>query len=321
MKRVLVTGSGGFIGSTLVKRLLTNGVEVLGIDNFTNSYDPMEKIGRTEKLKELEGFEFLRGDLASTDLHGALKGVSTVFHLAGRAGVRSSFDLYDSYVHDNIVATTQLLRAMSDQSQPMRLVYASSSSIYGNAQRPFLEVLDPAPVSPYGKTKLAAENLVLGATSNRISTVALRYFTVYGPEQRPDMGFRKFITSALLGREIEIYGDGSQSRDFTFVDDIVTATIAAGESNVSGMAINVGGGSTVTLLGVMKIISNLLGAPLRLSFGDFARGDVMHTGADLSRAQRYLHFAPATSLEEGLAREFQWLEQRISRDIPVEVLR
>lgn len=320
MKQVLVTGAAGFIGSHLTRQLVSKGINVIGIDNFTDSYDPTEKVSRAAALEPLSGFEFVRGDLATMDLHSCLRGVDTVFHLAGRAGVRSSFDLYPSYVHDNIVATTQLVRAISDQGRFMRLVYASSSSIYGDSPRPFLESYNPAPVSPYGKTKLAAEGLVLGATSDRISTVALRYFTVYGPEQRPDMGIRKFITSALLNREIEVYGDGSQSRDFTYVGDIARATIAAGEADVSGLAINIGGGSTVTLLQVMDIIAKLRGAPLHLSFGDFARGDVMHTGADLTRASQYLDFRSMVTFDQGVALEYAWLEKKISDMRTMEVV-
>lgn len=320
MKRVLVTGAAGFIGSHLSHALVERGIEVVCIDDFTDSYDPTEKLIRASRLADLSSVEFVRGDLASMDIHSHLKSVDTVFHLAGRAGVRSSFSSYPSYVHDNIVATTQLVRAITDVARPIRLVYASSSSVYGDAPRPFKETMDTAPISPYGKSKLASESLVLGAKSEKVSVVALRYFTVYGPEQRPDMGIRKFIIQALLNQEIEIYGDGRQSRDFTYVGDIVDATIRAGMADVSGIAINIGGGSTVTLLEVMDVIARLRGKELRLHFGAFAQGDVMHTGADLTRAKYYLDFCSGTSFSEGVAREYAWLEKKLSDVGALEVV-
>ncbi len=314
MQKAMVTGAAGFIGSHLTRLLVSSGVQVVGVDNFTDSYDPAEKLFRANSLSALRNFTFHKLDVADDGIRDLLDGVDTVFHLAGRAGVRSSFDQYPAYVHDNVTATKSLISALKGVNRPTRLVYASSSSVYGNAPTPFREDFEPSPISPYGQTKLEAEKLVLEADGGDISSVALRYFTVYGPEQRPDMGMRKFITAALQDAEIDIFGDGTQSRDFTYVQDIVRATFAAGERDVSGIAINVGGGSTVTLLEVMKMLSALKGGPLRIRFGAFARGDVMHTGADLSRSSSLLGYRAQVGFFDGLAAEYHWLQKRLRAD-------
>jgi UDP-glucuronate 4-epimerase len=304
----VVTGAAGFIGSHLCDQLLERAWTVTGIDGFTDSYDPGEKLARAAALVRRPGFSLVTGHLTELPLRRHLAGADVVFHLAGRAGVRSSFALQEKYSNDNVVSTQRLLDASRAAGSVRRVVYASSSSVYGDAPLPFREDAEPAPVSPYGLTKLQAEQLCLQAGDDEMEAVALRYFTVYGPGQRPDMGLRIFAEAALRGEPLTVFGDGSQSRDFTYVDDIVEATIRAASAPVAGLAVNVGGGSTVTLLQTLQLIEELVARPLDLRFERFAPGDVRHTGADLGRARSLLGFAPATRLREGLAAEISWLQ-------------
>ncbi len=286
----VVTGAAGFIGGHLCDVLLERGWTVTGIDGFTDSYHPAEKLARASALVRRPGFSLVTGHLTELPLGRHLADADVVFHLAGRAGVRSSFALQDQYYNDNVVST--------------------SSSVYGNAPLPFREDAVPAPVSPYGLTKLQAEELCLQASDVAMETVALRYFTVYGPGQRPDMGLRIFAEAALGGEPVTVFGDGGQSRDFTYVCDIVEATIRAASAPVAGLAINVGGGSTVTLMQTLTLIGDLVGRPLDIRFAPFAPGDVHHTGADLNLARQLLGFTPETSLSDGLAAEISWLLDR-----------
>ncbi len=302
-----VTGAAGFIGSHLSSQLLARGWTVVGIDGFTDSYQPAEKFARAAHLVRRPGFSLVTGHLTELPLEESLHGVDVVFHLAGRAGVRSSFNLHDRYVKDNVTSTEMLLEACRTVGSVRRVVYASSSSVYGDAPLPFHEDMPTAPVSPYGQTKLDAEKRCLSSSDHSLECVALRYFTVYGPGQRPDMGLRIFIEAALRREPLAVFGDGSQSRDFTFVDDIVDATIRAASAPAAGLAINVGGGSRVTLLETLDLIGRLVGAPVQVVFQPFARGDVRHTGADLSRARDLLGSVPSTSFEDGLAAEVAWL--------------
>ncbi|MDA8276945.1 MAG: NAD-dependent epimerase/dehydratase family protein [Actinomycetota bacterium] len=318
MKRVMVTGAAGFIGSHLCDVLLEGGVSIVGVDGFTDSYDPVEKRDRAKLLSSNPNFELIEADLAIVDLDRYLGRVDTIFHLAGRAGVRSSFSDFDKYQSDNIVATKRLIQTIKRVNPEIRLVAASSSSVYGDAPLPFSEVGTTDPVSPYGWSKLEAESTVLDAAQEGLSTIALRYFTVYGPRQRPDMGFRKFIKAALSNQPIEIYGDGSQSRDFTYVRDIVEATIAAAKARESGLALNVGGGSIVTIARVLELIEEQLGRGIEVNYGPFAKGDVMHTGADLSLAKEILGYQPRYSIEEGIAAQFSFFKG-VYRDLGQKV--
>lgn len=306
----LVTGAAGFIGSRLCTHLLDQGHEVVGVDGFTDSYDPAEKLARAASLATRPEFTLVSGHLADLPLERVLSGVEVIYHLAGRAGVRASFDRGADYRRDNVDSTAALLEAARRAPSVRRLVYASSSSVYGNADVPFREDGHTLPVSPYGETKLEAERLCLDANGDELETVALRYFTVYGPGQRPDMGLRIFAEAALAGRPLRVFGDGSQSRDFTYVDDIVRATHAAASTPTSGVAINVGGGSRVTLIDTLELLSRIVARPINVRFESFAPGDALHTGADLRRAEKLLSFTPSTSLEVGLQAEVDWIKRR-----------
>lgn len=305
----VVTGAAGFIGSRLCETLLDSGCRVIGIDAFTDSYDPAEKMIRAARLVDRPAFSLVCGHLLEVSLVEELAAADVVFHLAARAGVRLSFALEKRYRRDNVESTQRLLHACR-MAGVRRLVYASSSSVYGEADPPFQESAATHPVSPYGRTKLEAERECLAASGAELEMVALRYFTVYGPGQRPDMGLRLFADAALTGRPIHLLGDGTQSRDFTFVDDAVSATIKAGWAPVNGLAINVGGGSQVTLLEVFDLLRSLVGRQLDIRREEFAAGDVHHTGADLSRARDLLGYTPATGFAEGYAREVDWLRSR-----------
>jgi UDP-glucuronate 4-epimerase len=310
ISKCLVTGAAGFIGSRLCAHLLDEGHEVVGVDGFTDSYDPAEKLARAAAMTARRGFTLVPGHLADLPLERVLDGAEVVYHLAGRAGVRASFARESDYRLDNVVSTKALVEGARRSPSVRRLVYASSSSVYGNAAVPFREDRDTLPVSPYGWTKLEAERLCLAADGPDLETVALRYFTVYGPGQRPDMGLRIFAETALEGGRLRVFGDGSQSRDFTYVEDIVRATYRAASAPVSGIAINVGGGSRVTLIETLELLSRILARPLNTRFEHFAPGDALHTSADLTRARELLGFEPAVSLAKGLTAEVEWIRDR-----------
>lgn len=312
--RFLVTGCAGFIGSTLTDSLLADGHDVVGIDCFTSYYDPARKQANIEQSMCHDRFQLHRIDIAHDDLRASLDGVDGVFHLAAQAGVRASWGSeFATYTDCNVLATQRLLEAIADRGKhgtPMpRVVYASSSSIYGNAMhKPTREDALPAPVSPYGVTKLAAEHLCGTYHHNSgINAVSLRYFTVYGERQRPDMAFNRFIRAALTHAPITIYGDGHQSRDFTYVGDIVRANRAAMDASVPYGVYNIGGGSTVTVREVLETIADITGNNLDVTYADVQRGDVRHTSADTSAAQRDLGFSPAIPLQQGLEREVAWM--------------
>ncbi|MHB8295183.1 MAG: NAD-dependent epimerase/dehydratase family protein [Acidimicrobiales bacterium] len=312
----MITGAAGFIGSNLSRRLLGLGSEVVGIDCFTDSYDPSEKLSRAAGLAMHPAYTHVAGDLVDLPLAAHLEGATAVFHLAGRPGVRPSFDIEDRYRHDNVEATHRLLDACQQVSSVERLVYASSSSVYGDADLPLREDGAIAPISPYGRTKAEAESACIAANGELLATVALRYFTVYGPGQRPDMAFRRFCEAAVTEQPIELLGDGSQSRDFTFIDDVVDATLKA-LGAPAGAVINVGGGTRVTLSGVLDHIERLVGPPLRVDRRAAGRGDVKHTLASQERAREWLGFQARVPLEEGLSRELDWVRERLRGAAPL----
>ena len=307
--KALVTGVAGFIGSTLAARLLDEGADVVGIDCFTDYYPRPVKERNLVPLAGQPRFRFVETSIQDADL-GALLGDRThVFHLAAQAGVRKSWGRdFAVYTTNNIEATQQLLEACVGRRLE-RLVYASSSSVYGdNVSIPMREDALPQPVSPYGVSKLAAEQLCyLYHVNYGVPVVSLRYFTVYGPRQRPDMGFHRFLRAAALGEPITVYGDGEQTRDFTYVDDIVRANLAAAVRGRAGGVYNIGGGSRVSVNQVLEMVGRISGRPPRIVVDPAQKGDMRHTYADTSRARAELDFTPRVGLEEGLAAEYAWL--------------
>ena len=311
--RCVITGAAGFVGSSIADRLLAEGHEVVGVDCFIDYYPRGQKEQNLEQAREHNAFSFIEGNLLELDLDTLLEGADVVFHQAAQAGVRASWgNEFSIYTDNNIFATQRLLESARN-SRLKRFIYASSSSIYGHAESfPTVEDTVPKPVSPYGVSKLAAEHLcVLYAKEFNVPTVNLRYFTVYGPRQRPDMAFRKAITASLTGEEFQVYGDGEQSRDFTFIEDIVQANISAIECPEMGAVCNVGGGSRVTLNEVLQMIESVTGAPLKKEYQERQEGDARHTSASIERAKKLLSYRPKVGLAEGLKSEAQWLESKL----------
>lgn len=307
--KALVTGAAGFIGSHLTEALLAKGWEVTGLDCFTDYYPRAIKEANLDAVRGRPGFHFVESTVQHADLPALLEGKTHVFHLAAQAGVRKSWGRdFRTYTDNNVDASQKLLEACV--GRPLhRFVYASSSSLYGdNVAMPMRETALPQPVSPYGVTKLAAEQLCyLYFVNHAVPTTALRYFTVYGPRQRPDMAFHRFIRASLDGTPLILYGDGQQTRDFTYVADAVAATIAAGERGVPGRAYNVGGGSRVSMNDVIEIIGRVAGKPLDVRREPAQKGDMRDTYADTSLARADLGFAPSVTLEQGIESEYRWL--------------
>ncbi|MBX9256546.1 NAD-dependent epimerase/dehydratase family protein [Desmonostoc muscorum CCALA 125] len=312
MGKIIVTGVAGFIGSHLTETLLQQGEEVIGIDEFNDYYDPMLKYKNIAQLNRTPGFTLIEGDIQFLDWHKLLAGVDVVYHQAAQAGVRASWGKgFGSYTERNINATQVLLEAAKDAKNLKRLVFASSSSVYGDAETlPTHEGICPHPVSPYGITKLAAEFLCgLYHKNFGVPSVSLRYFTVYGPRQRPDMAFHKFFKSILQDEAIPIYGDGQQTREFTFVSDIIAANLAAAIApEAVGEIFNIGGGSRVVLAEVLDTIEQIVGKPIKRNHIEKAMGDARHTAADISKAQKILGYQPQVSLREGLIQEWEWVK-------------
>jgi UDP-glucose 4-epimerase len=311
---VLVTGAAGFIGSHVVERLLADGKTVRGVDAFIDYYPRADKERNLGAALMHGSFDFVEADLAVADLTPLLDGVTSVCHLAAQAGVRASWgSTFSMYIDCNVLSSQRLLEAVKERDVS-KFVYASSSSVYGETtDLPMRENGLTCPVSPYGVTKLAAEHLaVLYHRNYGVPTVSLRYFTVYGPRQRPDMAFNRFIRAGLLNEPITIFGDGRQTRDFTYIADTVAATVAALESGPDGSVMNVGGGSRVTLNDALDAIEGTLGVKLDRRYVERARGDVTDTLADNSRARETLGFSPRVGLEEGLALERRWIESTVS---------
>jgi UDP-glucuronate 4-epimerase len=307
MSRYLVTGCAGFIGSHLSEALVADGHVVVGVDAFTDYYDRDAKERNLDALRETDAFELIEADLVEADPDELLNGCDGVFHLAAQPGVRGSFGAtFARYTRDNVLATQRVFEAAA--AAGVRAVWASSSSIYGDAAaHPTPEGTRPAPISPYGVTKLTCEHLA-GAygVSAGLDSVAMRYFTVYGPRQRPDMAFTRILRTLTTGGTFRVFGTGAQSRDVTYVTDAVAATIAAMERGVPGAAYNVGGGSETSLAEAIEMCERLAGRTLDVVHEPVATGDVRRTSADTSRAAGDLDWAPRVGLEEGLRNHLAW---------------
>jgi UDP-glucuronate 4-epimerase len=312
--RVLVTGCAGFIGSHLTQSLLADGVEVVGVDCFNDNYGRPQKLRNLDQFLRVEGFDFTPIDLARGDLVDIAAECDVIYHLAAEPGVRSSWgSRFELYVRNNMLATQHLLEAAA-QHPPKRFVYASSSSIYGETQGALAtEDTAPAPISPYGVTKLGGEHLCNAYRLNAgVETVTLRYFSVFGPRQRPDMAFNLFCRAALGGDPVTVFGDGRQTRDFTYVDDVVRCTRAAATNDKAvGRTYNVGGGLHVSILEAIATIERLLERRLDVHHLPGEPGDVRDTAADTTRMEDELGIRPSTSLDEGLHAELEWLSAEL----------
>jgi UDP-glucuronate 4-epimerase len=304
--RVVVTGAAGFIGSHLTEALLAEGHDVVAIDSFTDYYDP------ARKRDNAAGFDVIESDLETDDLEAALAGVDRIYHLAGQPGVRSSFGHdFQLYVRRNVLASQRVFEAAAERG--IRVVYASSSSIYGDAETyPTPESAFPRPIAPYGVTKLACEHLAyaLGVTAG-LDAVGVRFFTVYGPRQRPDMAFTPLLEALAEGREFCLFGDGSASRSFTYVADAVAGTIAAMELGERGALYNIGGGDEATMSEAIRLAEGLAERSLRIKHLTAAKGDVRRTKADVTRAERELAWQPTTRLADGLRAQWEWAAARV----------
>ena len=310
--RTLVTGAAGFLGSTLTDSLLRDGHEVIGVDCFTANYDTAVKRENLRSALSNGRFRFVEADLRRAPLLPLLEGVTHVAHLAALPGVRGSWgESFRDYAEHNVLATQRLLEAARARV-PERMAVASSSSVYGMPARfPTPEDEPPRPLSPYGVTKAAVDALLHAyRASFGLPVVALRYFTVYGPRQRPDMGIHRFFEAARRSEPALIYGDGSQTRDFTFVEDAVSATRAALSGPAPELAYNVGGGHRVTVTGLLDVMERVSGRAIQRRHVPPPPGDPPDTSADTTKARRDLGFEPRFDLEEGLRRQWAWQSAR-----------
>jgi len=310
--KALVTGVAGFVGSQLAEALTARGVSVVGVDSFLDYYPRAVKLRNLDRLVGHRQFSLIEAPLQTLALSPLLEEVEVVYHLAAQAGVRSSWGKeFSIYTENNIGATQLLLEAAV--GKPLRaFVYASSSSVYGDAlELPMRETSPLLPVSPYGVTKLAGEMLCrLYFINHRVPTVSLRYFTVYGPRQRPDMAFHRLMRGALLQETVPLYGDGAQTRDFTFVGDAIAATLAAAERGHPGAVYNIGGGSRVSLRDVIRQIEQVSGKSVPLRREATQKGDMRDTYADTTLARAEIGYAPRVALPDGLAQEWAWLVEQ-----------
>jgi UDP-glucose 4-epimerase len=310
--KVVVTGAAGFIGSHLVEECLRREWSVVAIDSLTTYYSPTAKVRNADHFRRHHRCTYIEQDILDVDLPALLEGTSVVFHLAAQAGVRASWgQSFDVYTQLNITVLQRLLEASRDSGLE-RFVFASSSSVYGDAEAlPTPEDQMLKPLSPYGATKALGEHLTyLYFRNYGVPTVNLRYFSVYGPRQRPDMAFHRAIEAGLGGVEFRLFGDGKQTRDFTYVADIVQGTTAAAEHAPPGSTYNLGGGSRVSMLEVLDIIGKEMGEALNVVHEETQQGDARNTAADISAAERDLEYAPRWTLERGLGEQVAWHRAR-----------
>lgn len=312
--RCLVTGAAGFIGSHLCRRLLQEGYTVKAVDCFTDYYAREIKQANLAELLGRDNFTFIPQDLTRMDLSALMQGIDAVFHCAAQAGVRSSWGTsFDAYTRNNIEATQRLLEA-AKQHPVQKFIYASSSSVYGACpDLPMRETSPTRPFSPYGVSKLAAEHLCHLYFSNYgVPAVSLRFFTVYGPGQRPDMAFHKFFKAIAAGDAITVFGNGQQTRDFTFIDDIVEANVSALIRARPGEIYNVGGGHQRILKDLFPLLEEITQRQIQVKWENAQKGDVPHTAAAIDKAAQDLEYTPRTRLETGLEQEWQWIQDLYS---------
>ena len=307
----LVTGAAGFIGSHLCQRLLNEDCEVIGIDCYRDFYPRWMKEKNVQSLLKKKGFRFISEDINTLDLNGLLKGCAYVFHLAAQAGVRQSWgENFSIYTKDNIESTQKLLEAA--KGLPVhKFINASSSSVYGySPELPMTEKSPLLPFSPYGVTKLAAENLCsLYHRNYGVPTVSLRFFTVYGPGQRPDMAFHKFFRHVVEEKSIPVYGDGKQTRDFTYIDDVIAACYSCIDHGLPGEIYNVGGGNRQKLEDLFPLFEEVCQKKVQIQWEKSQKGDVPHTQADIQKAKHDLGYNPDTDIRTGLCREWEWIRE------------
>ena len=305
--RALVTGCAGFIGSHLTDRLLIDGHTVIGIDSFTDYYSRSIKESNISQALNNQNFLFIEKDILSME---SFHDVDIVFHQAAQAGVRASWGKsFSIYLNDNIQSTQRLLEWYKDK--PLKkFVYASSSSVYGDVPLPMNEGMRLQPVSPYGVTKLAAEHLCYLYWKNfKLPTIALRYFTVYGPRQRPDMAIHRFVDAVMKGNPLILYGDGSQTRDFTYISDIVEANVLASKCHDEGEVFNIGGGSRITVKNLIHEIEQACNKPAKIQYESVQKGDAIDTHADIQKVQECLGWKPKISIHEGITKFVLWYNE------------
>lgn len=310
--KVLITGAAGFIGSHLTEACLERGWQVTAVDSLTTYYSPTDKVRNADRLSRHSNCLYLEQDLLDLDLDILMRDVQVVFHLAAQAGVRASWGQgFDTYIQLNVTALQRLLESARHSEGLEKFVFASSSSVYGDAEAlPTSEDQILRPISPYGATKALGEHLCyLYHRAFGVPTVALRFFSVYGPRQRPDMGFHRLIEAGLSGAAFPLYGDGGQTRDFTYVDDIVSGTLASARDAEPGSVLNLGGGARISMSEVIDLVRGEFPA-LRVERLDTGRGDARDTGADISRAHKAIGYDPKTAVPEGIKRQIEWHRAR-----------
>jgi nucleoside-diphosphate-sugar epimerase len=313
--RVLITGAAGFIGSHLTEACLERGWKVTAIDSLTTYYSPTDKVRNAERFSRHSDCLYLEQDLLDVDLDLLVRDVQVVFHLAGQAGVRASWGQgFDAYTQLNVTALQRVLEAARGARELTKFVFASSSSVYGDAETlPTSEDQILRPISPYGATKALGEHLCyLYYRAFGLPTVALRFFSVYGPRQRPDMGFHRLIEAGLSGSSFPLYGDGEQTRDFTYVDDIVDGTLASVGDAEPGSVLNLGGGARISMNEVIDLVRAEF-SDLKIERLDTGRGDARDTGADIGRAREMIDFDPKITVPDGIKNQMEWHRERHNR--------
>lgn len=310
MKTAIVTGVAGFIGSHLAEKLIENKINVIGIDCFTDYYSKEIKIKNISNLVKNKNFSLVEKDIIDFDLSNIIKKSQYLFHEAAQPGVRASWGRqFEVYVKNNIMTTQKILESAKKEKCLDKIILASSSSVYGNQEGAMNEDNTlTRPVSPYGATKLATENLGnIYAENFDLPIISLRYFTVYGPKQRPDMAFSKFFKSNINGNEIEIFGDGAQIRDFTYISDVIEANILAMNSLCKTGIFNIGGGSVHSINEILDMIEKITGKENIIKNKAKQKGDVFRTEANIVKAKKILNYNPKVAIEKGLEKQHQWI--------------